>query len=333
MAAHDADAFPAPRTSARADLYVTLRAADAPDSLSPLPPALRDAARRLQSLTEFLPDSLALRTPENTVLIMYRKNPRHRAHVERLLWRRLDPALASLGESDDLPRVLDRLASDLSPLCGPRADSIRVGLSKLLASALPVFRNTLWPARERANLAFAESVRSGPSGEGRGVLSGLSRTLAMPLPDTTKFRMLVLSGRPPERIPPVRTEDGSAVLLACSDGPLDPDGWIELLREYLGIAEALSPGNAETAPRILGGALSEMGAPPDLRARISGAFLDYAIAKTLETALGWGRTRPLADGSPYADVLRKNWNAYLAGGISLDTACRAIASEAGGPRN
>lgn len=313
------------------NFYVTLRSAAADDSMRGVPASMRAAAARLRDLTEFLPDSLPLRTEAKTVLIIHRKNPRYRAHVERLLWRRLDPALSAPGSPAEIPLILSRAASDLKPVCHEGADSIRWILADLYRSSYPVYQASLWPSDRRSLTNWKADFDREIRPLERRLLGRLSRDLALPMPDSSKVGIRLVTKSLPEGNGVFSPTAGSYLLLAECDEPARGRGGIQLLRSYLRIADALAPEGAITAPRRLAGALDAIPGDRAAGAQIPDLFLDYAIARALESTLGW----PIPPFGPEHEsaiaVIKKHWDAYLAGGITLETACDAIAAEAARP--
>ncbi len=311
------------------NFYVTLRAASAAAPSSSVPPLLRGPADRLRSLVEFLPDSLPLRTEAKTVLIVHRRNPKYRSHVERLLWRRLDPYLSAPGSPAEIPGIISGAAVDLKPLCHEGADSIRVVLADLYRSAFPLFQSSLWPAARRDlelwSSAFDDSIRPG---EDR-LLGNISRVLALPLPDSTKVRIRLVKDRLPEGNGIYSAPDGGYLILVECEEPVLGRGAILLLRRYLRVADALAPADAVSAPRRLAGAIDALASGE--AAAIAGlpdAFLDYVVARALESSLGWSIPPIAPEQERVQSVIKRHWDAYLAGGITMETACKAIVSDA-----
>lgn len=324
-------AIPSLGIDGTANFYVTLRAAAADDSLRGVPATLREPAARLRSLTEFLPDSLPLRTEAKTVLIVHRRNPKYRTHVERLLWRRLDPYLSDPGSPEAIPAILSRAASDLTPICHSGADSIRWVLADLYRTAYPVYQASVWPSSRRSLVNWKADFDREVRPLERRLLGRLSRDLALPLPDSSRVRIRLVTGRLPEGNGIFATTGGRYLLLSECDAPVRGQGGIRLLRNYMRIADALAPESAGTAPRLLAAAIDSLPSGAGTIVGLPDLLLDYAIARALESTLGW----PIPPNSPEQDgrfsVIKKHWDAYLAGGITLDTACSAIASDAALP--
>ena len=262
---------------------------------------------------------------------MSRKTPRHRAQIERLLWRRLDPTFSSLESPEQISSRLDQVALELRPTCGAGADSIRAVLGDLYRSAYPVYLSTIWPTHRRESRAFGESLLVALAPRERRLLSLLSRWLAMPLPDSSAVRLLVIAAPSVGHIGPVPGDAGTYMIVMSARSQRVPEASLALFRDCLRVAEAVGPEQSKSAPRLLAHALETARAAPDVLTQLPVAFLDYAIAKCLQEVLNWNHLSPLQDDAPYAALFRKNWDAYLGGGIDLDTACAAIASEASLP--
>jgi hypothetical protein len=280
-------------------------------------------------LTEQLPESLPLRTPANTVLIAHRKNPKYREAIDRLLWRRLDPALSCVESPEELDAALDRIAVELRPLCATRADSIRMTLLDLYKQDYPSFLATIWPARERPVDAWIGAVTGAIRPHESALLAELGRMLVIPIPDTSRVRILVVAGdgTPADSSPVVRS--GVATIIVRPLPVAERDAAVDLLCGYLQACDALAPENTGSATRLLAESVQ---APrsPHLAKDLSLSLLRYAVSKEFAKIYGWEGIVSLPADAARAASYKKNWDAYAAGAISLSTACAAIGSDASG---
>ncbi len=280
-------------------------------------------------MTEQLPESLPLRTPANTVLIAHRKNPKYREAIDRLLWRRLDPALSCVTTPEELDAALDQIAVELRPLCGTRADSIRVSLRDLYKQDYPSFLATTWPARERRVDAWIGAVTGAIRPHESALLAELGRILVIPIPDTSRVRILVVigDGPPADSNPVVRS--GVATIVARAQPVAEREAAVDLLCGYLQACDALAPENTASATRLLVGSV-KASQSPHLAKDLSRSLLRYAVSKEFAKIYGWEGIVSLPADATRAASYRKNWDAYAAGAISLSTACAAIGSDASG---
>ena len=316
-----------------ADFYCTLRALGRGDSIPAAPEALREAAQRLQDLTEYLPDSIPLRTPENTVLIVHRKNPRYRAHVARLLWRRLDPALTTLCFPEEVPSTLTNIGIELKPICGTRADSVQHSLEDLYRSAYPLFLTYVWPSHEQRIRTWIRNLgrELGPC-EGE-ILAQVSRDLSLPLVDSSRVRIIVVGAGVPDGATTVRARNGLSILLQASQAADGKEGAFVLLRTYLTGCHSLSPETEKSALRLLEQAIMNTQADPKIIRELPQELLDYALERTITRACGWTSPRWKHSDTGALSGIHANWDAYLSGGLTLEAACRAMAAAAvGGQR-
>ncbi len=325
----DVPQLPALRPAPLSDFYGTLRAFGSGDSLSSEPASLRNAGVRLALLTEQLPESLPLRTPANTVLIAHRKNPKYREAIERLLWRRLDPALSCVTTTEELNAALDRIAVELRPLCGTRADSVRASLRDLYKQDYPSFLATTWPAREHPMDQWIGAVTGAIRPHESALLAELGRLLGFSIPDTSRVRILVVGrdATPADSDPVVRS--GVATIVVPARPVFEREAALDLLCEYLHACDAILPDNAASATRLL--AESVQGSQsPHLAKELSRSLLRYAVSKELAAIYGWDGIVSLPADAARAASYKKNWDAYAAGAIPLSTACAAIGSDASG---
>lgn len=311
------------------DFYFTLRTSSPSDPSSGLPQPTRAAAARLQDLTTFLPDSLPLKTPANTVLIVHRKNPKYTATIDRLLWRRLDPGLGTLRSPEDLSRVLPEIIADLQPLCGNKVDSIRIGLSDLYKSAYPMYLTSTWPTHHRETSAWIREFERLYLPREKDALAGLSKQLALPLGDSSQVRILVVGSGVPEDGILYASRDRSYVSVVIPARGSGYQAVGRVLHWYLKSSEVLRADSSATVPHLLEQALQKAHATPALVRDLTDALIDYAIARTVADLYG-NETLLASAGAeqPYMPALRRAWNAHNAGALSTEEACRSIAEAA-----
>lgn len=320
--------LPALRLAAMADFYALLRAA-AHDSLPEDSASVSAAGTKLSLLTEYLPDSIPLRTQANTVLIAHRKNPKYRASIERLLWRRLDPIFCTLDSPEELSPALTRAAIDLQPVCGTAADSVRLMLGDLYASSYPHFSTNLWAGREDEIDRWRRTIEEELEPHGAELLGDLARQLALTLPDTSRVRILVIAAPLPSGITGVVARDDRATLVVSCRASSGHTAIVALLCDYLLACDALAPPDSPSAVRLIAKEVKSRG-DSRLERALPRALLQYATAKELTRRLGWKDREILPESETWLASFQKNWGAYSAGGISLSSACAAIASEAAG---
>jgi hypothetical protein len=321
--------LPVPRPAPLSDFYVTIRALGAGDSLSGGLASLRGAGARLEILTEQLPESLPLQTVANTVIIAHRRSPKYRASIERLLWRRLDPALSSVAGPEELAPSLEWIATQLRPLCGTDADSVRMSLQELYKSDVPGYLATVWPRREPAIDAWIRGVTDALRPHESSLLAQLGKLLAVSPPDSSRIRILVVSVAPPPMASAPIVRDGRATIVLSSGSGSARESAIDLLCGYLRACYALAPEDSPTAERVLSRFVRGMGSP-SVEQELQRSLLRYAVSRELAERYGWEGLVAAPGDSTRAASFRKNWDAYAAGGISLSTACAAIASDASG---
>jgi hypothetical protein len=330
-AGHHNEARPQVRmhTSPLSDFYFTLRTDSVKDTASTLPPQMRTAAAQLHALTGFLPDSLPLKTVQNTVLIVHHKNPKYTATIDRLLWRRLDPALGTLNSPEDLSRVLPDISASLQPLCGNKADSIRAALSDLYKSSYPVYLTSSWPVHKRETTAWMRETEKLFLPRERDVLSHLSRQLALPLADSSRVRIWVVGSAVPDDGVLYPSKDRSYVSIVIPARETGFQAVTRVLNWYVQASALLSADSSATALHLLDRALREAKADPVLMGELPRALIDEAITRALVDAYGTtastGGTRP---SRAYDAGLKKSWGAHLAGALTLEEACKSIATAA-----
>ncbi len=314
------------------DFYFTLRASSGSDSTSILPQPTRAAAARLHGLTEFLPDSLPLKTQANTVMIVHRKNPKYTATIDRLLWRRLDPGLGTLRSPEDLSRALPEIAASLQPVCGNKADSIRIALSDLYKSAYPLYLTSTWPLHRRETSAWIREFETLFLPREKDALASLSRQLALPLGDTSQVRIFVVGSGVPDDGILYASRDRSYVSMVI---PARESGYRavgRILHWYVKGSEILGADSSATALHILDRALQEAHAEPALIRDLPDALIDYAIGRTVADLYGSDDLLGSAGAAPpYMPALRRAWNAHIAGAMSTEEACRSIVEAAARP--
>jgi hypothetical protein len=320
--------LPAPRPAAYSEFYTSLRESSVTTSRPEAAGFFPDAGRRLALLTEQLPESLPLRTPANTVLIVHRKNPKYRESIERLLWRRLDPALATLAGSDELQGALTRVATELRPLCGDRSDSVRMELEGIYESTTPPFLATAWPSLRQTLLAGIRGATDPLLPHEGNLLADLGRLLAVPIPDTSRVSILAVTATVPAAARPPVLHDGRARVVVTIRPEDAHANALDLLCAYVTACDALAPPNSATALRLVSSPTPGKSDRPS--PEMPRALLRYAISKELQALYGWNDVRALPADSTLAAACMKNWNAYAAGGISLATACAAIVAESSG---
>lgn len=279
-------------------------------------------------LTDQLPESLPLRTPANTVLIVHRRNPKYRESIERLLWRRLDPTLTTLTSTDELQEALTQVTKDLRPLCGERADSIRRELDGIYASTIPPFLSTSWaPLRTELEDGIRAAVDPLLPHEAK-LLGELGRLLDVTLPDTSKISIhAVTADIPMAARNPVLANGRARVVVTILPGNAHATA-LDLLCAYVSACDALAPAHHSTALRLVSSSApgTRNHPPPELPR----SLLRYAVSRELQTVCGWTDVAALPADSTVAASYKKNWDAYAAGGISLATACAAIVAETSG---
>ena len=318
--------------TALSDFYFTLRAASGSDSASNLPQSTLAAAARLNGLTEFLPDSLPLKTQANTVLIVHRKNPKYTATIDRLLWRRLDPGLGTLQSPEEMSRVLPDIAASLQPLCGSGADSIRIALNELYKSTYPLYLTSTWPLHRRETSAWIREFEGLFLPREKDALSALSKQLAVPLGDTSQVRIFVVSSAVPDDGVLYASKDLSYVSIVI---PARESGYRavgRILRWYLKGSELIATDSSATLLRILDRKLQEAHAAPALMRELPDALIAHAIGKLVADQYGSDELLGAAgDGPPYMPALRRAWSAHISGALSVDETCRSIVEAATRP--
>jgi hypothetical protein len=317
--------LPVPRPSAIADYYSILRTQ--PDSIPDASEALLDAGRRLALLTEQLPDSLPLRTSANTVLIVHRKNPKYRDTIDRLLWRRLDPALAAAGDPGELPEAFSRIATELRPLCGTGADTVRSTLEEIYGADYRSFLTSAWPARESRTASWIASILASIGPCEAKLLVDLSLLLAVPLADSSRVRILVIPSHQLQAVSVPVLRDGRATIIVSTRSVSTREGVVDLLCGYLRACDSLAPEGTPSMVRLLS-AEHPSGGVPRRPPGLEQSLLRYAVSLELQRTCGWDGFLAVPTDSSLAASFRKNWDVYVAGGIPLPTAVAAIVSEA-----
>jgi hypothetical protein len=309
------------------DFYFTLRTDTGVDSASNLPPSTRIAATRLHALTEFLPDSIPLKTTANTILLVHRKNPKYTAAINRLLWRRLDPDLGALASPEDLSRVLPEITLSLEPICGNAADSIQGALSDLYKSSYPLYLTSTWPPHHREVSTWIREFERLFLPHEEAALTDISKQLALPLADSTQVRFLVVASdaRRDENLYESRDRSYVSIVIPARETGYRAAG--RILHWYVRGSTVLSPDSSATALRLLERELRVAKVEPDLMRDLSDALIDYAVFRTLariydNTDFAGGTS----EARPYMPALKEAWDSRIAGATSIEDACKAIAA-------
>jgi hypothetical protein len=320
---------PDPRT----EYYFSLRSAADGELAAGAPEWERDGVARLRRLLEFLPDSLPLRTPANTVLILYRKNPRHTQHFERLLWRRLDPLVAGAGPRDDLSGALGRMAEEMRPLCGPKADTLAILARALFDAGLPGFQRDPWPARKLRLEAWRGAIESRLGPHREEATARLASDLGLPANDSLTVRVLLGTRTTATDGMTLPTGPGSIVVVLSPVDGEKPGDLARLLRAVGRGADAFGSAAAPTARQRLVQGITERGGDPKLASSVAEGLVHFTVESVLHEL--FGETAAAAAGrngatppawAAHEKMIAANWRAYREGGLTLEAACQTTAA-------
>ncbi|MBM3288022.1 MAG: hypothetical protein FJY88_11830, partial [Candidatus Eisenbacteria bacterium] len=287
------------------DFYFTLRTAAARDSSrAAIPADLRDAGARLGALTEFLPDSLPLRTKEGTVLIIHRKSRKYREDVERLLWRRLDPALSGRFSTEDIPYTLGGIRDAMRPLCKTKADSIYDVLSDIYRSTYPGYLTALWPARQDDLNAWIGSICGRLGDRQPLLLERLSRDLRVSLAGPGQLTLCVVTLAPPVEDVLFRPDPQRPAVLFVERRGEGVAAAIHLISGYLRGCRQARPAD-ETALDVLRKTASAAGLNATAVEALETSMIDCAVAKALHDIAGIDPRDEAAGAEPESPPMRE----------------------------